>query len=434
MNTLFVKLATILFLTLLLMIPLQMISSTSEDRQHYKNVAISAIANSIGGSQQIKGIILVVPYLTKSEKNVDLANSTKLQEVWKNKYFLPETISIQNTLYPKELYKGIYKVPTYSAIVAAQGYFDISELFDPTDNMLEYKDPYLILALDNIIGISPVMHLKVNGKDVPIMPGTQSPIFPYGTHANFKIEYKKEQKISFDYNFELQGVEKLSFTPIGKYTEISVESLWPNPSFRGKFAPTNRQITKEGFAAQWQISSLNSNILENFENCIYNDKCQDFNNLNSGVSLYQGIDIYQEVTRSLKYCILFIILTFIALLLVEILGPITIHPVHYTLVGLSLVIFYLLLLSLSEHMSFMHSYIIASISCAGLLGYYTTFVLHSYKRGLTLALSLVGLYIMLYCIILSQDHALLMGTLLLFLMLASIMILTRKVDWYKIQK
>jgi inner membrane protein len=239
--------------------------------------------------------------------------------------------------------------------------------------------------------------------------------------------------LNFDVALELQGMESLSFLPTGKSTRVDLNSPWPHPKFEGRFLPKTREISGEGFSARWETSFFSSNMLEHLESCIRQNQCNAFQNNSFGVSLHQGVDIYLQAERSVKYALLFVGLTFVAFLLFEILKGLRIHAVQYGLVGIALALFYLLLISLSEHIAFGLSYIIASIACVSLISFYVSFVLRSAARGLIFAGTLSGLYGALYMLIRSEDYALLMGSGLLFGVLTFIMVITRDIDWYKIE-
>lgn len=290
------------------------------------------------------------------------------------------------------------------------------------------------MALNDTRGLNSNILLKINGEETEVLPGSNSPLFAKGLHSHLNNNYKKYERIDFSYEFELQGTEKISFLPSSKNSNVSISSDWHHPSFVGTFIPKSRSISKDGFTASWEISPFNSDAQRNFYDCSENKKCKEFQGSSFGVSLYEGGDIYKKVERSIKYAIMFILLTFTSLFLFEVLAKIVIHPIQYTLVGVALVLFYLLLLALSEHMNFAFSYTLASLSCLSLLGYYLSFILGSVKKGLVFAFTLLVLYFVLYFILLSQDYALLMGTILLFVLLGMIMIFTRHVNWHEVQK
>ena len=210
-------------------------------------------------------------------------------------------------------------------------------------------------------------------------------------------------------------------------------SAWPHPSFTGRILPdAGTRISREGFAAQWRTSHFATNLSQLHQRCVQSRQCDAFNQHSLAVSFVQPVDLYQTVERSVKYGFLFIGLTFAAFFLFEVLKRLAIHPVQYALVGLALAIFFLLLISLAEHLGFAAAYAIAAASCVTLIGYYVAHVLKSTRRGTLFGLALSALYGLLYVLLRVEDHALLMGSLLVFACVASVMVATRRVDWYAV--
>jgi inner membrane protein len=427
---------------LLLLIPLSMIGGVISERESYRDGVIKDISKSWTGQQKITGAILVSPYKEMVENEVDIyENGTKKTIFKKNtlqkyKYFLPEVIAIDGNITTTERYRGIYKVPVYLASLKLEGHFKIPKSLGITENItnITWQRPYIVFGVQDIRGISRSVKLHINKQNIPLLPGTHTSVIEQGMHAFLKAEYHKEQHLAFDIALELQGMEKISFLPTGKFTKVNLSSPWPHPSFVGRFLPQTREITDKGFTASWEISFLASNTLQHLLNCTQKDECKEFENNIFGVSLHQGVDIYLQTERSIKYALLFIGLTFVAFFIFEILKGSPIHAVQYGLVGMALALFYLLLISLSEHVSFCMSYIIASSACVSLLAFYMSYVLRSVKGGFSLGFMLGVLYGLLYLLIGSEDYALLMGSVLLFVVLAIIMMITRKIDWYRIEE
>jgi inner membrane protein len=230
---------------------------------------------------------------------------------------------------------------------------------------------------------------------------------------------------------ELQGMEQLEFVPLGKETVVHVQSSWPHPSFVGRFLPDQRTVGDAGFDAVWRSSHLSTNIQQLWDNCGRRE-CPPLMSSAMGVAFIQPVDIYLKAERAAKYGVLFIGLTFAAFFLFEVLKGLAIHPIQYGLVGIALALFFLLLFSLSEHLSFGVSYLVAASACIGLLTFYTAYVLRGVRRAAGFAALLSALYASLYVLLQIEDLALLMGSLLLFAILAAVMALTRKVDWYQL--
>jgi inner membrane protein len=255
-----------------------------------------------------------------------------------------------------------------------------------------------------------------------------------GVHVQVgQIENVNEQNIAFEFKLNLRGMENYNYVPIAENNVINLQSSWQHPHFGGSFLPdpATQKISPAGFQAQWAVSSLSSSnqasLISNLES---GERKNELETLNIG--FVEPINVYSQSDRATKYGLLFIGLTFAGFFIFEILKRLRIHPAQYTLVGLAMALFYLLLISLSEHISFAISYLVATLACVSLLGYYLTYVLKSKSHGFMFAGLLTALYGALYGILASEDNALLMGSLLVFGLLALTMVITRKVDWYQI--
>jgi inner membrane protein len=235
---------------------------------------------------------------------------------------------------------------------------------------------------------------------------------------------------SFELALLLQGTQALEYVPVGKQTTIRMRSEWPHPSFQGQFLPETREVTAQGFDATWRTSHLASGIESPLRGCLAGRGACRTSTL--GVSFIEPVNVYLQTERAAKYGFLFVAVTFLVFLLFELLKDLAIHPVQYGLVGVSLAMFFLLLLALTEHVPFAVAYVVASGSCIGLLAFYVSFVLRSVRRAAGFTTLLSALYGALYVLLRSEDMALLLGALLLFGILAAVMVVTRKVDWYRI--
>jgi inner membrane protein len=440
-KSLIYKFLTIGGLVLLLLVPLAMIGGIVDDRQRHRSTAERDIAESWTGSQKITSAVLVAPYKEKLITAVEVYEEGKRQTVQKErnvqryKYILPETITINGDIKTEERYRGIYKVPVYTADMKIDGVFHVKKHLGLTQNIekITWQTPYIVFGVQDIRGINQSVKLNVNDKHIELLPGTRTSFIPQGIHGTLNLDYDKAVDLNFDVALELQGMQSLSFLPMGKSTKVNLTSPWPHPRFQGRYLPKTREVSGDGFAARWETSFFSSNIPQQLKACVELNQCTQFHENIFGVSLNQGVDIYLQVERSVKYALLFVGLTFVAFFLFEVLKGLRIHAVQYGLVGVALALFYLLLISLSEHMAFGLSYIIASIACVSLISFYVSFVLRSATRGVVFAGTLTGLYGALYILIRSEDYALLMGSGLLFGVLAFIMAITRDIDWYKIE-
>ena len=276
--------------------------------------------------------------------------------------------------------------------------------------------------------------------------GSQLVGSPSGLHAVVKLPNGQvNQSIKFSLPLAIDGMERLQFVPIAKNNQITMTSNWPHPQFGGRFLPAagsaQRKIDANGFNVACNISSLSSKAQQQFyaneaglaQQSQSNQTSRVVGDIESfHVAFIEPVNIYSQADRAIKYGMLFIVLTFAAFFLFEVLKRLPIHPVQYTLVGLSLAIFFLLLLSLSEHMRFSLAYLISATACIALIGFYLKHVLQNWKRGFGFATGLCVLYSVLYGLLQSENNALLMGSILLFAVLAAMMTVTRKLDWYKL--
>jgi inner membrane protein len=357
------------------------------------------------------------------------------KEQWRTYHLAPKAVRTQATVKTEMRYRGIYGVPVYSSELAISGQLSTKRLSlfaSEQDNIVEWGKPYLSVGVSDSRGIANQPQLTWGEQQLSFAPGTNTPYFSQGVHAllpGFQIE--KPEDIPFQFQLSLRGMEKLMFTPSGLDTRVSVTSDWQHPSFLGGFLPSDREADETGFRSSWKVSSFASKL----ENQIQKANRQgdvNFAEQTFGVSLVDPVDVYTQSERSVKYGFLFIGLTFIAYFLFEVLKQLRIHPVQYSLVGLALSFFYLLLIALSEHIGFSLAYALGTLASSGLLVVYSGAIMRSMRLGLALGGVITGLYAMLYVILQSEDHALLMGSLLLFGLLAILMVGTRHLDWYEI--
>lgn len=288
------------------------------------------------------------------------------------------------------------------------------------------------MIVSDIRGISEQPVLSWGNKQYEFSSGSAIDQFGNGMHASLGgLESNKTATYPFSFKVNLKGMETIQFAPVGKSTTVKVKANWPHPSFIGRYLPTQRNIDDQQFDATWQLSSFSSDMPRLIKACQENN-CGNFLNNTFGVALINSVDIYHKTERSVKYAILFISLTFITFFLFEIMKSLRLHPMQYLLVGLSLTFFYLLLISLSEHMAFISAYGIAASANVVTMGVYISAVLKSRKLAAGFSGMISLLYLMLYAILISEDNALLMGSLLFFAILSLVMIVTRKLDWYEV--
>ena len=234
--------------------------------------------------------------------------------------------------------------------------------------------------------------------------------------------------LPFALQLDLAGTGRIGWVPLADENRVHLQSTWPHPSFDGDFLPRTRTVSASGFEAAWSVPSLSTQAQQQFVQQGEQRRAPE----SFSVSLGNPVDVYRMTERATKYGMMFIVLTFAAFFVLEMVRRWRIHPMQYLMIGAALVLFFLLLLSIAEHLDFVWAYLVASAACIGLLAHYLRHVLGGWTPGLLMSGLLVALYGVLYGILISEDNALMMGSLLMFGVLAAIMVATRKVDWYSV--
>ncbi|MDH5184156.1 MAG: cell envelope integrity protein CreD [Gammaproteobacteria bacterium] len=434
-----IKIATIFGLVLALMIPLSMIEGVVSERSMYRDEVKADIAQSWTGTQKFLGPVLIVPYVEKyAKKEWDKNLKAYKQNTYfrhKQIYLLPEQLRIRGEITTEQRRRGLYSIPVYASELLVEGGFtnqQLVALWKKKGNDISWKRPYVSMLVSDIRGISEQPKLSWARGEYEFTSGSGMDNWDNGMHASIpKMQVSAHKPYHFSFRVNLKGMEKIEFAPVGRSTDVSIKANWPHPSFIGRYLPSQRTIHDAGFEASWKMSSFSSDMPRLIKACQANE-CNDFIDNTFGVALINSVDIYHKTERSVKYAVLFISLTFIIFFLFEIMKDLRLHPLQYLLVGLSLTFFYQLLVSLSEHMAFLSAYMIAALSNVVVIGTYISEVLKSRQRALGFSAMLLLLYAMLYAILISEDNALLMGSLLFFTILSLVMLVTRKLDWYQV--
>lgn len=415
-------------LILLLLIPLAMVGVLVGDREATRASVEREVAEKWGGQQSLVGPILSVPYRYRTQG----PNGEVLTHVGYTR-FLPSILDIEGEVRPEIRYRGIYEVALYDVGLKWSGEFERPDLGVwkiPREDVL-WDEAVLVVGIPDLRGIRRAIVANWGEGTLSFEPGTGGvSLCASGIHARVPGLEKAAPGAPVRFSFELglNGSRDLLFAPLGKETRLSLTSSWPSPSFTGQFLPETRDVTPNGFAAEWNISYLTRPFPQEWRD---NEvPAELLGQWMGGVTLFQPVDSYAKTSRTTKYGILFLFLTFAVYFLFEILGRLRIHPFQYLLVGFALCLFYLLLLSLSEHLGFERAYLLASAGTVGLIALYSGSVLGSFRRAAALGTGLGALYGYLYVLLQLEDYALLLGSLGLFALLAAAMALTRRVDWY----
>lgn len=459
MNRAFIfKVIGIFILTILMSWAVSQINSLIYERQARQEDVKREIANSSAGAQTIVGPVLAVPYYEEYAETIteNKVKKTVISRDESTVYYLPENLELSGGFANEYKSLGIYKALMYELGGNIKGTFQLPANFNikaqHEGGKIVYQAAYVGLGISDTRGINGNPEFTWNSLQYKFEQGSSIAALGNGIHAPIGvIASASPQTVAFEFKLNLRGMENFSFTPIAANNKIALQSSWQHPHFNGSFLPdaATQKITPAGFESKWAVSSLSSSNQTSLKSLLDNGSSAANQAVDAAsaaaqaaypshaleslsIGFVEPINVYSQADRATKYGLLFIGLTFAGFFIFEILKRLRIHPAQYTLVGLGMALFYLLLISLSEHISFALSYLIASLACVSLLGYYLSHVLQSKSHGLLFAGLLTTLYGALYGILASEDNALLMGSLLVFGLLAVTMIITRKVDWYQI--
>ncbi len=450
-NSLTFKLFTIGFLILILLIPIAMIQSIINERKNLRDNATQEISSKWGDDQVIGGPVISIPYRETVKNNEDKTEKTEVRYA----HFLPEKLAIAGDIKTEKRQRGIYTVVLYNSKLQIEGHFNTLELekLDVAASKLELNNAFISLGISDLKGVREKMMLTLNGTEYALDPGvTSNDIFASGVSIPVKIN--ATGGMDFKLTLDLNGSSSIYFLPFGKETNANLTSQWGSPSFEGSFLPDARTVEANGFKANWKVLHLNRNypqqgtgsfistgeIDNNINNSRNNDNDYAVATQNNGshaaefgVRLMLPVDEYQKTMRSAKYSVMFVILTFLVVFFSEILRGVRVHAIQYLLVGFAISLFYLLLLSFSEHSSFNKAYLIASAAILALIAFYVHAIFKNPTTTLIITTTLAILYGFFYTLLQLEEYALLLGSLGLLLILAGVMYLTRNIDWYNIR-
>jgi inner membrane protein len=429
-TNIYFKISAIIVIGLLLLIPTSMIENLIHERENTQQRAIYEVSSKWGEEQTLTGPFISVPYdrYVKQYSKKDSADIIiKIKEYI---HFLPSDLSVNGDVNPERRYRGIYEIVVYNSTLNVSGSFNnlkFSELDIPLKD-IHFDKATLSLGISDLRGIEKQVSLNWNNDQFSFNPGTISnDIIESGINTSIKIDNYKNTSYRFSLDLDLKGSQKLYFVPVGEISNVTIASEWNNPSFNGAFLPDSRIVNENGFNAKWNILHLNRNFPQMWTGSINN-----IDNSAFGIDLLLPVDSYQKSMRSIKYALLFICFTFIVFFFVEVLRKVFIHPVQYILVGIALLVFYTLLLSISEHLNYNLSFLISAFSTLLLIVGYVKAILKSNQLTFLIAGILTILYTFIFVIIQLQDYALLIGSIGIFIILGLVMYFSRKIDWYNL--
>ncbi len=411
-------------LSLLLLIPTFMIRELISERELRNQEASREISESWSLAQTITGPFISIP---TEEQKTEGRNPVIIRNTW---HTLPEALEIKGNVVPLEKKRGIFTTVVYNSTITLSGFFSLEdeELLNIFKTEINTEKATLGIGISDLRGIGNNSTIRVNGDTYELEPGLYNrDMAEKGVQIPLSTAFLKDKKkLEFQVTLELKGSTGLDLMPVGKRTDAMLTSSWPDPSFNGKFLPDEKNISGEGFSASWGVNYLNRDYPQSWYN-------QDFSVIGSefGVDFLVPVDHYQKSERSVKYAFMFIALSFLVFFLTEIIIKKRIHPIQYLLVGFALIIFYTLLISLAEQVGFNFAYLISTSAVTLLIGIYMKSSTSSSRVGFISGSLLLALYGFLFTTLQLQELSLLMGSIGLFLILAVIMMISRKINWYK---
>lgn len=424
-------------------VPLAMIWGVVKDRSRYRDTVVAEVARSTAQSQTLVGPLVVVRY----RELLPVAGRGEAEQVREGiDVLLPDSLRIRSSARVEMRQRGIHRVPVFRAATAFAAAFTLPPRFGLGNRRLvEEPRAEVVFGVSDPRGIRAIPEVKLDGATLASRPGTGLAWLSHG----FSVALPPGaagRRVAIDGSLELLGTDRLLFLPVGAATDVELSSDWPHPSFVGAFLPDERSVSARGFRGHWKLSRFATGVDDAMARVRDNMNrgvpmttdaaggTSAFPNTDLGVRFVQPVDIYVQSERAVKYGFLFVFLTFVTFFLFEVLRRMAVHPIQYALCGAAVALFFLLLVSLSEHLPFAAAYVIASGACVGLAAFYVGHVLRSVARGAAFGGLLGALYGFLYVILQSEDYALLLGTLLLFVALTIVMIITRRVDWYRLSE
>ena len=427
-SPLFWKMTTLFGAVLLLLIPIMLIRQVIVERADYRSDVEDAIRQSTSGPQKLVGPLIAIPVTelyTVQEEDKTVERKRSFIHFW-----LPESLMVDGNQNVEERKIGIYTGQVWHSDLTLKADFDVSRLSELDAPNITLGKPFIVISVGDARGIGVVKAPEVNGTALTIEPGTGLEQGGQGVHIPLPEGDWRKQNLKLNVALNLSGTGDLSVVPGGRYSEMTLTSNWPHPNFLGDFLPAKREISESGFNAQWQSSWFANNLGERFDG----EKIGWKGMPAFSVAVATPADQYQLTDRATKYAILLIVLTFMSFFVLESMTSLRLHPMQYLLVGLSLVLFYLVLLALSEHIGFTPAWIVASLVGAAMNGMYLQAVLKSWKRSGLFVLALLGLDVVMWFLLRSEDSALLLGSAVLALALFAVMYLTRHFDWYSLSQ
>jgi len=432
------KIGILVILILLLLIPVVMIRSLITERSYRANDAEESIMEAWGSEFTLYGPVVRIPVVERTENRTKTEKEGEQIQIITQNYNLwltPKDVNIQADFSAEKKRRGIFSVALFSGNVSLSGSFTFERVKDELkQNQTIYpQQAEIIMGLASQKGIRRIIKADWNGSELFFKPGNRNFAFAYTDNngVNASSPFNTAGVNTFDFQFAVQGGKSIRVLPVGEVTQARIQADWPSPSFQGGFLPAAYTLSESGFDADWEISYLSRSIpLFWFtdERGGYDGKINLKDGL-FGVDFFKPLDHYALNERAVKYAVLFLVIPFLTLFFLEVFSQKSIHPVQYVLSGLANIIFYLLLLSISEHLSFSVAYLIAAAALTAMMTLYARSLVETWTRSAYMGLVMALLYLILYLTLSAEDWALLIGSIVAFMITGIVMFLTRKLDW-----
>ena len=424
-SPLFWKITTLIGCIVLLSLPLMMVRELINERADYRSEVVDAIEQSTSGSQKLAGPLIAIP-ITETLTRMENQKEVNYQRSWVY-YWLPESLAVTGKQTVESRRVGINSGQVWHNALQIKASFDPLRLAALRKTNIVLGQPRLVVSVGDARGIGAIHAPEVNGNVLSVEPGLGISGDGAGIHMPMPALAEDNKPLEIAFSLDLNGTGEFSLVPLGRNSELQLTSNWPHPGFLGSFLPTQREVSAAGYRAHWQSSWFANDMGSYFKD----DMEIPWSRLPAfSADVMSLADQYQLTDRATKYAILLIGLTFMAFFVFESLTRRPLHPMQYLLVGLSLVLFYLVLLALSEHIGFTAAWLAASLSGAVMNGIYLQAVLRGWRNSLLFVAALLLLDGVMWFLLHSEDSALLLGTGVLALARSVLMFLTRRVDWY----
>lgn len=432
-------------------IPLGMVSDIVKERSNLYRGVLHEIAGTWGHQQNLQGPALFIPYTEKfitetlkTDKDGNERRVNKTHYKHRTAIVLPEDLKIDVNLSGQTRKRSIYESLVYTADLNVSGNFNRPKIESLSNNInkIHWDKAWLAIGISDTQAINKVSGLNwvsANSGEIKVdfEPGTKVvKTLASGFHAPLDLSINSEittEKINYPFSLDINinGSQGFYFSPFGKTTDVTISSDWPHPSFQGNVLPDQHEVSDDGFDAKWSVPHLARNYPQLWT---LETQTFDVNEFSAGVNLFESVSLYSQITRAIKYGVLFFALTYITFLIFELGIGRRLHVVQYGMIGLALSMFYLTLLSMAEHAGFFNAYISAAAIIILMISLYAFAAIRSLGRTGIISLLLVGLYTMLYSLLKLEDYALLAGTVLLLAILAVMMYLTRNIGNTELEK